>query len=152
MLTVADPGEGLGGPPPYFFGNSAFSLKCQNYLRRIQHSLPSGSPSLAEGLDPPLVDTYSETPHVSPGLHQRSTLAFWWDVLLIITSHANNAIQEKKCRCIISYRFIWEDMSKIRAFICSSVSGTRNKALTLAFDILHFKYHQKYMNTKEKRI
>ena len=30
--TVADPGEGPGGPepPPYFFGNIAFSLKCRN--------------------------------------------------------------------------------------------------------------------------
>ena len=30
---VADPGGA-----PYFFGNSAFSLECRNYLHRIQHS------------------------------------------------------------------------------------------------------------------
>ena len=46
-ILVADPGEGPG-PPPYFFGNSAFSLICGHYLRRIQHSY-----SLGEGLDPP---------------------------------------------------------------------------------------------------
>ena len=40
--SVADQGEGPGGgggwAPPYIFENSAFSVNCQNYLHRIQHS------------------------------------------------------------------------------------------------------------------
>ena len=45
-MAVADPGEGSGGGcrPPNFFGNSAFSLKCQNYLRRIQWTYTKHGP------------------------------------------------------------------------------------------------------------
>ena len=58
-----------------------------------------------------------ETP---PGFHPRwnmsfileQTLAFKWDLLLIKTTHGNNAVPEKTGQCIISYCFIGEDMSK----------------------------------------
>ena len=41
------------------------------------------------------------------------------------TTHGNNAIPEKTCHCIISYCFIWEDMSKTWAscFITGSKLG-----------------------------
>ena len=55
-----------------------------------------------------------------PGFHPRwnmsfileQTLAFKWDLLLIKTTHGNNAVPEKTGQCIISYCFIGEDMSK----------------------------------------
>lgn len=40
------------------------------------------------------------------------SLAFKWDLLLIKTTHGNNAVPEKTGQCIISYCFIGEDMSK----------------------------------------
>ena len=43
------------------------------------------------------------------------TLACQWDVLLINTTHGNNERPEKTRLCIISYCFIWEDMSKTQA-------------------------------------
>ena len=47
---------------------------------------------------------------------------FYW---FCDTTHGNSAIPEKTCHCIISYCFIWEDMSKIWAlcFIMGSKCG-----------------------------
>ena len=57
IRTVADPGEGVAANTPlYFFGNSAFSLNCRNYLRTS--STFTSAPSPPEGLDPPLKNSY----------------------------------------------------------------------------------------------